>query len=98
MRSKESDQSDIPDIPDIPDNEADREIQRINSQYMNEQDLPEDEEQEMHRENLQYMNEQDLPAGTNKYDHFAIIKNDVQNYLNKKKSPELYSRTISRNE
>ena len=80
------------DIPDIPDNEADREIQRINSQYMNEQDLPEDEEQEMHRENLQYMNEQDLPAGTNKYDHFAIIKNDVQNYLNKKKSPELYSR------
>ena len=59
------------DIPDIPDNEADREIQRINSQYMN---------------------EQELPAGTNKYDHFAIIKNDVQNYLNKKKSPELYSR------
>ena len=84
LKSQKSDKS------DISDNEADREIHRRNLQYMNEQDLP--EEQEMHRENLQYMNEQELPAGTNKYDHFAIIKNDVQNYLNKKKSPELYSR------
>ena len=86
LKSQKSDKS------DIPDNEADREIQRINSQYMNEQGLPEDEEHVMHRENLQYMNEQALPTGTNRYDHFAIIKNDVQNYLNKKKSPELYSK------
>ena len=84
LKSQKSDKS------DISDNEADREIQRRNLQYMNEPDLS--EEQEIHRENLQYMNEQDLPSGTNRYDHFAIIKNDVQNYLNKKKSPELYSR------
>ena len=57
-----------------------------------ERDAQDFEHHDLHRENLQHMNLLDLPEGTSQNDHFAIIKNNVQNYLHKKSAPELYSR------
>ena len=57
-----------------------------------ERDAQEFEDRDLHRENLQHMNLLDLPEGTTRGDHFAIVKNNVQNYLRKKNAPELYSR------
>jgi len=72
------------------------ELSRFNSARSRDSEFERDaqdfEDRDLHRENLQHMNLLDLPEGTPRNDHFAIIKNNVQNYLRKKSAPELYSR------